>query len=135
MDRHLNLFAGQWVGTEFSENRNPSDLASPVGLYARAGQIFAVYAGEILPSVRPGIIPGVFLSAGQRCTASSWLIVTEGMHDACVAARVERMETLTGFHVPFGERKASSLGARKQGRHAVEFFTTIKTAYTFAGQP
>lgn len=36
------------------------------------------------------------------------------------------------FHVPFGGRKASSLGPREQGRHAAEFFTTIKTAYTLA---
>lgn len=39
------------------------------------------------------------------------------------------------FHVPFGGRKASSMGPREQGRHAAEFFTTVKTAYTFAGQP
>jgi acyl-CoA reductase-like NAD-dependent aldehyde dehydrogenase len=39
------------------------------------------------------------------------------------------------FHVPFGGRKASSLGPREQGTYAAEFFTTIKTAYTFAGKP
>ena len=37
------------------------------------------------------------------------------------------------FHVPFGGRKASSYGPREQGRYAVEFYTTVKTAYTFAG--
>jgi aldehyde dehydrogenase (NAD+) len=34
------------------------------------------------------------------------------------------------FHVPFGGTKGSSSGAREQGRYAVEFFTTVKTAYT-----
>ena len=34
------------------------------------------------------------------------------------------------YHVPFGGTKGSSLGPREQGRHAVEFFTTVKTAYT-----
>jgi aldehyde dehydrogenase (NAD+) len=34
------------------------------------------------------------------------------------------------YHVPFGGRKGSSYGAREQGRYAVEFFTTVKTAYT-----
>jgi len=34
------------------------------------------------------------------------------------------------YHVPFGGRKASSYGAREQGRYAAEFFTTVKTAYT-----
>jgi aldehyde dehydrogenase (NAD+) len=33
------------------------------------------------------------------------------------------------FHVPFGGTKSSSSGSREQGRYAVEFFTTVKTAY------
>jgi acyl-CoA reductase-like NAD-dependent aldehyde dehydrogenase len=36
------------------------------------------------------------------------------------------------YHVPFGGRKSSSHGAREQGRYAAEFYTTVKTAYTFA---
>lgn len=35
-------------------------------------------------------------------------------------------------HVPFGGRKASSYGPREQGRYAVEFYTSVKTAYTAA---
>jgi alpha-ketoglutaric semialdehyde dehydrogenase len=35
-------------------------------------------------------------------------------------------------HVPFGGRKGSSYGSREQGSYAVEFYTTVKTAYTFA---
>ena len=34
------------------------------------------------------------------------------------------------YHVPFGGRKASSYGAREQGRYAAEFYTVVKTAYT-----
>ena len=34
------------------------------------------------------------------------------------------------YHAPFGGRKGSSLGSREQGRYAVEFYTTVKTAYT-----
>ncbi|WP_374654056.1 aldehyde dehydrogenase family protein [Dongia sp.] len=37
------------------------------------------------------------------------------------------------YHVPFGGRKGSSYGPREQGRHAAEFYTTVKTAYTFDG--
>jgi aldehyde dehydrogenase (NAD+) len=37
------------------------------------------------------------------------------------------------YHVPFGGTKGSSYGAREQGAAAVEFFTTMKTSYTFAG--
>ncbi len=36
------------------------------------------------------------------------------------------------YHVPFGGRKASSVGSREQGSHAAEFYTTVKTAYTAA---
>ncbi|GGG26429.1 aldehyde dehydrogenase family protein [Chelatococcus composti] len=34
------------------------------------------------------------------------------------------------YHVPFGGTKGSSYGAREQGRYAIEFYTTVKTAYT-----
>ena len=37
------------------------------------------------------------------------------------------------YHVPFGGRKGSSYGAREQGAYAREFYTTVKTAYTFPG--
>lgn len=37
------------------------------------------------------------------------------------------------YHVPFGGRGASSLGGREQGRMAMDFYTSVKTAYIFAG--
>jgi acyl-CoA reductase-like NAD-dependent aldehyde dehydrogenase len=40
-------------------------------------------------------VNGAFFSTGQRCTASSRLVVTDGVHDRFVAAMVERMKTLT----------------------------------------
>ncbi len=39
-------------------------------------------------------IQGAYFSTGQRCTASSRLIVTEGIHDRFVNAMIERMKTL-----------------------------------------
>ena len=39
-------------------------------------------------------INGAFFSTGQRCTASSRLIVTQGIHDRFVAAMVEKLKTL-----------------------------------------
>jgi aldehyde dehydrogenase (NAD+) len=51
-------------------------------------------------------VNGAFFSTGQRCTASSRLIVTSGIHDAFVAALTERIKTLvvddackTGTHL------------------------------------
>jgi aldehyde dehydrogenase (NAD+) len=43
-------------------------------------------------------VTGAYFSTGQRCTASSRLIVTEGIHDKFVAALSERMESLTVDH-------------------------------------
>lgn len=39
-------------------------------------------------------INGAFFATGQRCTASSRLIVTEGIHDRFVEAMIERMKSL-----------------------------------------
>ncbi|MEM8550817.1 MAG: aldehyde dehydrogenase family protein [Pseudomonadota bacterium] len=38
---------------------------------------------------------GAFFSTGQRCTASSRLIVTEGIHDRFVAALIEKLQALS----------------------------------------
>lgn len=40
------------------------------------------------------VVNGSFFSTGQRCTASSRIIVTEGIHDAFVAAVTERLRAL-----------------------------------------
>jgi aldehyde dehydrogenase (NAD+) len=40
-------------------------------------------------------INGAYFSTGQRCTASSRLVVTAGIHDRFVAAMLEKMPTLT----------------------------------------
>ena len=39
-------------------------------------------------------VNGAYFQAGQRCTASSRLIVTEGIHDRFVDAMIERMKRL-----------------------------------------
>ncbi|GAB3647134.1 aldehyde dehydrogenase family protein [Ramlibacter alkalitolerans] len=48
-----------------------------------------------------------FFSTGQRCTASSRLIVTEGIHDRFVAAMAEKMKTLV---VDDARRKGTDIG-------------------------
>ena len=40
-------------------------------------------------------VNGAFFSTGQRCTASSRLVVTKGIHDKFVKAMVDRLKTLT----------------------------------------
>jgi alpha-ketoglutaric semialdehyde dehydrogenase len=43
-------------------------------------------------------VNGAFFSTGQRCTASSRLIVTKGIHDKFVTAMIERMKAITVDH-------------------------------------
>ncbi len=47
-----------------------------------------------LPTAVSIAVNGAYFQAGQRCTASSRLIVTEGIHDKFVAAMVERMKRM-----------------------------------------
>jgi aldehyde dehydrogenase (NAD+) len=53
-------------------------------------------------------------------------------HSAAGMAMINLPTAGVDYHVPFGGRKGSSYGAREQGRHAVDFYTTIKTSYTLA---
>jgi aldehyde dehydrogenase (NAD+) len=52
-------------------------------------------------------VQGAYYSTGQRCTASSRLIITEGLHDRFVRAMVERLEKLV---VDDALRKGTDIG-------------------------
>src|SRR4029079_12476505 len=47
-----------------------------------------------LPTAVNVAVQGAYFSTGQRCTASSRLIVTDGIHDRFVAALTERLRAL-----------------------------------------
>ncbi|WP_142850814.1 aldehyde dehydrogenase family protein [Telmatospirillum sp. J64-1] len=72
------------------------------------------------------------LAAGI-CTTSLKLASHFKRHAQAGMVMVNLPTAGVDYHVPFGGRKASSYGPREQGRHAVEFYTTIKTAYQFSG--
>jgi aldehyde dehydrogenase (NAD+) len=50
---------------------------------------------------------GAFFSTGQRCTASSRLVVTEGIHDRFVDAMIERMK---GLNVDDAVKEGTHIG-------------------------
>ncbi|MEP6501693.1 MAG: aldehyde dehydrogenase family protein [Betaproteobacteria bacterium] len=52
-------------------------------------------------------INGAFYSTGQRCTASSRLVVTEGIHDRFIAALLERLK---GLKVGDARRAGTGIG-------------------------
>ena len=66
------------------------------------------------------------------CTTSLKHATHYKRHSASGMVMVNVPTAGVDYHVPFGGRKASSYGPREQGRHASEFFTTVKTAYTAA---
>jgi len=71
------------------------------------------------------------LSAGV-CTTSLKRATHFKRHSQAGMVMVNVATAGVDYHVPFGGRKASSYGPREQGRHAREFFTITKTAYTLA---
>ena len=72
------------------------------------------------------------LSAGI-CTTSLKVATHFKQHAQAGMVMVNLATAGVDYHVPFGGRKGSSYGPREQGTHAREFYTTVKTAYTFAG--
>jgi acyl-CoA reductase-like NAD-dependent aldehyde dehydrogenase len=70
--------------------------------------------------------------ASGLCTTSLKLATHFKRHAQAGMVMLNLPTAGVDYHVPFGGRKASSLGPREQGRHAVDFFTTVKTAYTSA---
>lgn len=72
------------------------------------------------------------LSAGI-CTSSLKYARAFRRHAAAGMVMVNLPTAGVDYHVPFGGRKGSSYGSREQGRYAAEFYTTVKTAYEFAG--
>ncbi len=72
------------------------------------------------------------LSAGI-CTASL-SYATRFRREAAAGMVMVNLPTAgVDYHVPFGGMKESSYGSREQGRYAMEFYTTVKTAYMFGG--
>jgi len=68
------------------------------------------------------------LSAGI-CTTSLKYASHFQRHSQAGMVMVNLPTAGVDYHVPFGGRKGSSYGSREQGKHAAEFYTTVKTTY------
>lgn len=101
------------IGLRLSREEGKT-LVEAVAETFRAAQIFRFFAGEAL-----------------RITKDAIASVQHGSHSGM--AMVSLPTAGVDYHVPFGGRKGSSYGSREQGRHAVEFYTSVKTTYKFAG--
>ncbi len=72
------------------------------------------------------------LSAGL-CTTSLKHAAHFKLHAQAGMVMINLPTAGVDYHVPFGGSKGSSYGPREQGSYAREFYTTVKTAYTFPG--
>jgi aldehyde dehydrogenase (NAD+) len=109
-----------FVGTSNAMRVNREEIFGPIASVVRATD--ADEALELANDTEYGLSAGV-------CTTS--LAHSARFRDGLQAGIVTVNLPTAGvdFHVPFGGTKGSSSGSREQGRYAVEFFTTVKTAY------
>ncbi len=113
------LFVGSYNGMRF----NREEIFGPV-----AGVIRVADADEAL-AVANDTAYG--LSAGV-CTTSLRMATHFKRQLQAGMVMVNAPTAGVDPHVPFGGRKASSLGPREQGRAAAEFYTVVKTGYVAA---
>jgi len=73
-----------------------------------------------------GLTAGIITSSLARATH-----FRRNARSGCVMVNLPTAGT--DYHVPFGGRGQSSLGPREQGRHAMHFYTTVKTSYISSG--
>jgi acyl-CoA reductase-like NAD-dependent aldehyde dehydrogenase len=109
-----------FVATSNEMRVNREEIFGPIATVVRAGD--ADEALALANDTEFGLSAGV-------CTTS--LAHAARFRDGLQAGIVTVNLPTAGvdFHVPFGGTKGSSSGSREQGRYAVEFFTTVKTAY------
>ncbi len=109
------------VGTTNDMRVNREEIFGPVATVVRAED--PDHALALANDTEFGLSAGV-------CTTSLKLAARfrDGLQAGIVTVNLPTAGV--DFHVPFGGTKGSSSGAREQGRYAVEFFTTVKTAYT-----
>ncbi len=132
-----HIAGGQWVECESRGHfMSPAlFLAAPEQRIAREeifGPVAAVLAAEgyehalaLANDSRYGLCAGI-------CTTSLKHATHFKRHAQAGMAMVNLPTAGVDYHVPFGGRKGSGHGPREQGRHAAEFYTTTKTAYTRA---
>ena len=109
-----------FVSTENEMRVNREEIFGPIATVIRVGD--ADEALALANDTEFGLSAGV-------CTTSLAHAVRfrDGLQAGIVTVNLPTAGV--DFHVPFGGTKGSSSGSREQGRYAVEFFTTVKTAY------
>jgi acyl-CoA reductase-like NAD-dependent aldehyde dehydrogenase len=108
------------VGTRNDMRVNREEIFGPIASVVRADD--TEHALALANDTQFGLSAGVCTTSLKHAA-----MFRDGMQAGIVTINLPTAGV--DFHVPFGGTKGSSSGTREQGRYAVEFFTTVKTAY------
>ena len=112
------------AGTQNDWRVNREEMFAPIACIMRAGSY-----GEALNIVNDtpfGLTAGIITKSLARASH-----FRRNADTGCVMVNLPTAGT--DYHVPFGGRGDSSYGPREQGQYAVDFFTSVKTAYIASG--
>ena len=108
------------VGTRNDMRVNREEIFGPIATVLRADD--PAHALALANDTEFGLSAGVCTTSLRHAA-----MFRDGLQAGIVTVNLPTAGV--DYHVPFGGTKGSSSGTREQGRYAVEFFTTVKTAY------
>jgi aldehyde dehydrogenase (NAD+) len=108
------------VGTSNNMRVNREEIFGPIATVIRADD--AEHALALANDTEFGLSAGVCTTSLKHAA-----MFRDGLQAGIVTVNLPTAGV--DYHVPFGGTKGSSSGTREQGRYAVEFYTTVKTAY------
>ncbi len=117
---------GVFVGGDNKMRINREEMFAPLTSVIKAGGYDE--ALDIVNDTEFGLTSGIITKSLARASHFR-------QHARTGVVTVNLPTAGTDYHVPFGGRGQSSYGPREQGKHAAEFYTTVKTSYIFAGTP
>ncbi|MEM7206295.1 MAG: aldehyde dehydrogenase family protein [Pseudomonadota bacterium] len=115
-----------FAGTRNTMRVNREELFAPIACVIKVDSYDEALATT--NDTEFGLTSGIITQSLSRATH-----FRRNVRTGCVAVNLPTAGT--DYHVPFGGRNNSSFGSREQGAYAVEFYTQVKTAYIYAGDP
>ena len=112
------------VGTQNDWRVNREEMFAPIACIMRTGSYDE--ALNIVNDTPFGLTAGIITKSLARASH-----FRRNADTGCVMVNLPTAGT--DYHVPFGGRGDSSYGPREQGQYAVDFFTSVKTAYIASG--
>ena len=112
------------AGTQNDWRVNREEMFAPIACIMRAGSYDE--ALNIVNDTPFGLTAGIITKSLARASH-----FRRNADTGCVMVNLPTAGT--DYHVPFGGRGDSSYGPREQGQYAVDFFTSVKTAYIASG--